>query len=309
MGTSTCVLVTSSITRALWFAKSRPSALSSTICRYKSGKSRFGLSSPQPALINLDRSEDWLLQALDLDILRDRIILPPGDLTLAGATAALRQFEQDMVQAKALSKGGACETIFVDGGSQLTDIITLVKLDEAKNPNKTYRYAERNTYIRNLFNELNESGLNVVWTSKARKVWVAEKPVPGLYSPDCHDDIPYMVDVNLQLMTELSPEGQAFYGVIGTNAFNPTLVGKRIRNLEWDTMLVLLGISTPARTSADSQIRGVAASDSDKVPIISQNAPVHTRDPPASYPGSTPSIPHFRQTAISARYNNEGTIV
>ncbi len=207
----------------------------------KSGKSRFGLSAPQPALINFDRSEDWLLQALELDILRDRIVLPPGEITLPAARAALAQFEQDMVQAKALSAGGACETIFIDGGSQLTDIITLVKLDEAKNPNKTFRYAERNVYIRNLFNELNECGLNVVWTSKARAVWVAEKKIPNLYSPDCHDDIPYMCDANVQMVTEPSPEGEVFRATIGTNAFRPELVGKSISNLTWSLLMVLLG--------------------------------------------------------------------
>ncbi len=235
----------------------------------KSGKSRFGLSAPQPALINFDRSEDWLLQALELDILRDRIVLPPGEITLPAAKAGLAQFEQDMVQAKALSAGGACETIFIDGGSQLTDIITLVKLDEAKNPNKTFRYAERNVYIRNLFNELNECGLNVVWTSKARAVWVGSEKVPNLYAPDCHDDIPFMVDVNCQMVADPAPEGQAFYGVVGTNAFNPALVGKRIRNLEWGTMLVLLGVAPPEWADGKTRIQGAHMSDSDDRQITS----------------------------------------
>jgi hypothetical protein len=209
--------------------------------RDKCGKTDFGLSAPQPALINFDRSEDWLLKKRNLDILRDRIVLPPGKLTPAAAGLALKQFEQDMVQAKALSAGGACETVFIDGGSQLTDIITLVTLDASDNKNKTFKYADRNTYIRNLFNELNESGLNIVWTSKARAVWVGENRVPNLWQPDCHADVPFMVDVNVQLVTEPSPEGLQFYGVIGTNAFNPLLVGKRIRDLTWPLLMSLVG--------------------------------------------------------------------
>jgi hypothetical protein len=211
----------------------------------KSGKSAFGLSAPQPAMINFDRSEDWLLEKKGLDILRDRIVLPQGQVTVPAAKAALAQFNQDLTQAKALAAGGACETIFIDGGSQLTDIITLVTLDESENPNKTFRYAGRNAYIRNLFNELNNCGLNVVWTSKARPVWVGDKKIPNLYSPDCHDDIPFMVDCNLQMLTEPSPEGLQFYSVIGTNAFNPQLVGKRFKDMDWNQLMVWLCQGTP----------------------------------------------------------------
>jgi hypothetical protein len=229
--------------------------------RDKCGKTDFGLSAPQPALINFDRSEDWLLKKRNLDILRDRIVLPPGTLTPAAAGLALKQFEQDMMQAKALHAAAqkpmadmtvsdvgqalrnpnGVETVFIDGGSQLTDIITLVTLDASDNKNKTFKYADRNTYIRNLFNELNESGLNIVWTSKARAVWVGENRVPNLWQPDCHADVPFMVDVNVQLITEPSPEGLQFYGVIGTNAFNPLLVGKRIRDLTWPLLMSLVG--------------------------------------------------------------------
>ncbi len=191
--------------------------------------------------------------------------MPLGELPLSAAQAALAQFEQDLKQAKAFHAAGqsviktppylqhsesipppnpnAIDSIVIDGGSLLVDIITMVKLDEAKNPNKTYRYAERNAYIKNLFNDLNESGLNVIWTSKARPVWVAEKKIPNLYSPDCHDDIPFMVDLNVQFVTEPSPEGLKFYGVIGTNAYNPGLVGKSISNLKWDLLMNLLGRS------------------------------------------------------------------
>ena len=193
---------------------------------------------------------------MELDILRDRIVMPQGAITYAKARPALTQFETDMTQAKALAKGGACETIVVDGGSQLTDIITIVTLEENENKNNTYRYATRNSYIRNLFTELNECGLNVVWTSKARPVWVNDKKL-DLIQPDCHDDIPYMVDINVQFAAEPAPEGQAFYGIIGTNAFNPTLVGKRFKDLDWKQLLVWLG-RAPGLTSetGQCQIRG-----------------------------------------------------
>jgi hypothetical protein len=223
---------------------------SSSGAGHKSGKTRFGLSAPQPAMINFDRSEDWLLQELALDILRDRIVMPPGDITLQSAQAALRQFEQDVSQAKALAKGGACETIFIDGGSLLTDIITIVKLDESTNPNTTFRYGVRNAYIKNTFNELNESGLNVIWTSKAKPLWVSNQRIAGQYVPDCHDDVPYMVDVNVQFVAEPSPEGQLFRGVIGTNGFNPKLVGKGISNLTWDLLVGLLGLGKPEEATA-----------------------------------------------------------
>ena len=210
-----------------------------------------------------------------------------------------------MAQAKALARGGACATIFIDGGSQLTDIITIVALDEAKNPNKTFRYADRNTYIRNLFNELNESGLNVVWTSKARPVWVGENRVPGLYSPDCHADIPYMVDVNVQLVAEPSPEGLQFYGVIGTNAFNPMLVGKRIRNLEWQTLLVLLGLVPLDAANGTAQIQRPTHSDSAggliEVPVSTQRGAVEDLKAPPRVPLEYLSS----QTANSARCSDE----
>jgi hypothetical protein len=199
-------------------------------------------------MINFDRSEDWLLQKMGMeDILRDRIVMPPGDITLANARAALTQFETDLTQIRAMKASGVIETVIIDGGTLLTDIITIVKLDEAENPNKTFRYAGRNAYLQNLFNELNECGLNVVWTSKARDLWVANNKVPNVYTPDCHDEVPYRVDVNMQMIAEPSPEGQLFYGLIGTNAFNPVLVGKRIPNLDWAMLMALLGRSLPIR--------------------------------------------------------------
>lgn len=233
----------------------------------KSGKSRFGLSAPQPALINFDRSEDWLVGELGLeDILRDRIVVPPaGDdrqITPAQARAALRQFEQDIAQARAFARGGAVETLVVDGGALATDIITIVTLDEATNPNSTFRYAGRNAYIRNLFNELNESGLNVVWTSKAKPMWAGNQRVPNVYQPDCYEDVPYMVDVNVQMVAEPSPAGQAFYGVIGTNAFNPALVGKRFKDLDWKQLLVWLGRAPNLREEPRGQIPARQALDS-----------------------------------------------
>jgi hypothetical protein len=214
--------------------------------RDKSGKSRFALSAPQPALINWDRSEDWLVQQLGLeDILRDRIVIPPAgasrEITVPQARMALTQFEQDIAQALAFHKGGAVDTLVIDGGSLCLDVITIVTLDEATNPNSTFRYAGRNAYIKNLFNQLNESGVNVVWTSKAKGMWAGNQRVPGMFVPDCHDDIPFMVDVNVQFVMEPSPQGAAFYGIIGTNAFNPALVGKRFANLDWAQLMVWLG--------------------------------------------------------------------
>ena len=213
---------------------------------HKSGKSRFGLTAPKPALINFDRSEDWLVQQLGLeDILRDRIVVAPvgnsREITVAQARVALTQFEQDIAQAIAFHKGGAVDTLIIDGGALATDVITIVTLDESTNPNSTFRYAGRNAYIRNLFNQLNESGLNVIWTSKAKPMWAGNQRVPGMWVPDCHDDVPFMVDVNVQLKAEPSPEGANFYGEIGTNAFNPVLVGKRIKDLNWDMLMALIG--------------------------------------------------------------------
>lgn len=60
-----------------------------------------------------------------------------------------------------------------------------------------------------------------------------------------------MVDINLQLVAEPCPEGQAFYGVIGTNAFSPVLVGKRFANLNWDLLMKLVG-RAPAEEEAAS---------------------------------------------------------
>lgn len=212
----------------------------------KSGKSRFGLSAPQPALINFDRSEDWLLEKLEMDILRDRIVVPPTGtdrtITPAAAKKAMQQAEQDIAQARALASGGAVETLIIDGGSLFLDLITIVTLDEATNPNNTFRYAGRNAYVNNLLNELNESGLNVVWTSKAKPLWVGNQRVPNVYTPDTHDNIPFLVDVNLQMVAEPCPEGQAFRGVIGTNGFRPDLVGKGVSNLTWDLLMTLLGV-------------------------------------------------------------------
>ena len=56
----------------------------------KSGKSRLALTAPKPALLNFDRSEDWLLREMGLDnILRDRITLPPGEIHPSAAKKAL----------------------------------------------------------------------------------------------------------------------------------------------------------------------------------------------------------------------------
>jgi hypothetical protein len=233
--------------------------LSSSRRCHKSGKSQLALSAPQPCLINLDRREDFLLEKMNLDILRDRIIMPPGTITPDNARAALRQFEGDMMQAKAMAKGGALDSVVIDGGSLLVDIITIVTLDESDNKNNTFKYADRNSYIKNLFNELNECGLNVVWTSKAKPVWVGERTVPNLYQPDCHAEIPYAVDINIQMVAEPSPEGLAFYGVIGTNAFNPVLTGKRFKDLDWKQLMVWLG-HTPACSASNL---GPRSSDSD----------------------------------------------
>ena len=222
----------------------------------KSGKSRFALSAPKPALINFDRSEDWLVAELGLDdILRDRIVIPPlgisREITVPQARTALGQFEQDIAQGLAMAKGGAVGTLIIDGGSLAENIITLVTLDDSDNKNNTFRYAGRNAYIRNLFNSLNEAGVNVIWTSKAKSMWVADKKVPNMYVPDCHDDIPFMVDVNIQLVAEPSPDGQLFRGVIGTNAFNPMLVGKAIGNLNWELLMKLLRMPPECADSGD----------------------------------------------------------
>ena len=214
----------------------------------KSGKSDLALSAPKPALINFDRNEDTLLDKKGLgDILRDRIVVAPAgaarDITVGQAKLALTQFEGDVEQALKLKKANALETLIIDGGSLLTDMITLVKLDESSNPNTTFRYAGRNAYIKNLFNSLNESGLNVIWTSKAKPLWVGNQRVPGQYVPDCHDDIPYMVDINVQMVFEVSPQGGIFRGVIGTNGFNMKLYGKGFTDLNWDMLMKLVGLS------------------------------------------------------------------
>ena len=212
----------------------------------KSGKSALALSAPKPALINFDRSADFLLAKTgNPDIFQDRIVVPPmlGVRTVSPAQAnlALTQFEQEVEQAKKL-RGVAIDTVIIDGGSLLVDLITIKTLDESNNQNNTYRYADRNTYIKNLFNELNESGLNVIWTSKAKPLWVNNQKT-NLYTPDCHDDIPYMVDCNIQVFTEPSPEGLKFYGEVGTNAYNPLLVGRKLANPTWDLLGTMLGLS------------------------------------------------------------------
>jgi len=127
----------------------------------------------------------------------------------------------------------------------------------SKNPNNTYRYAGRNAYIKNLFNELNESGLNVVWTSKAKPLWVNDKKIPGEYQPDVHDDIPYMVDVNVQMraVPNAAPvPGVRYEGVIGTNAFKPIATGLVIPDLTWDMLTnILLARSDGQSDSAWSE--------------------------------------------------------
>lgn len=227
----------------------------------KSGKSRFALTAPKPALINFDRSEDWLVGELGLeDILRDRIVVQPvgasREITVAQARAALTQFEQDIAQALAFAKAGQVETLIVDGGALATDIITIVTLDDSENKNNTFKYAGRNAYIRNLFNQLNEAGINVVWTSKAKAIWAGNQRVPNMWQPDCHDDVPFMVDVNVQFQMEPSPEGANFYGVIGTNAFNPVLVGKRFKNLDWAQLMVFLARAGAGSKAAIPRFKG-----------------------------------------------------
>lgn len=268
--------------------------------RHKSGKSNLALSAPKPAMINFDRSEDFLLEKTgNGDILRDRIIVPPAlgvrQVTPLQASVALTRFEQDVTQAKALSTGGAVQTLIIDGGSLLVDLITIKTLDEASNPNKTFRYADRNTYIKNLFNELNESGMNVIWTSKAKPVWVGSERVPNLYQPDCHEDIPYMVDVNVQMVTEKSPDGVNFYGVIGTNAYKPVLVDKRIRDLTWDMLWALLLGTPQGAAGGNARIHGPYASDSNHVPIANETTTV-------SYPPHTVSVPIHQHLATDGDF-------
>ena len=223
----------------------------------KSGKTALALSAPKPAMINFDRSEDYILGKMGQeDILRDRIVVPPvrgsNRITPAQARPALEAFEADVQHARQLASMGGLETLIIDGGALLTDIITIVTLDEATNPNSTFRYADRNSYIRNLFNELNESGINVIWTSKAKALWVGNQRVPNQYTPDCHDDVPYMVDFNVQCVAEPTPDGVNFYGVVGTNAFNPALTGKRILNPTWDSLMVLMGLEAPSTETPDA---------------------------------------------------------
>jgi len=202
----------------------------------------MALSAPAPCLINFDRNENWILGELGMgDILRDRIVMPAGQITEAAARRALAQFEQDMMQAKVMQGAGKCSTVIIDGGSLLLEIITLVTLADSENKNNTFKYAGRNAYVKNFFNEANESGLNVIWVSKAKPLWVGDKKIAGEYTPDCHDDIPYMCDVNMQMRAERKPPaGLNYYGVIGMNAFSDKPVGLNIANMTWDLMLNLL---------------------------------------------------------------------
>ena len=214
--------------------------------RDKSGKSRFALSAPQPALINFDRSEDWLVGELGLDILRDRIVMPPNgasrEITPAQAKVALGQFETDIQQALAFAKGGAIETLIIDGGSLVDghhhdrharrgdqpELDLPLRRPQRLHP-QPVQLAERVGRERR------------VDVRRRRRCGRATSASRTLWEPDCHDDIPFMVDVNVQFVAEPSPQGQAFYGVIGTNAFNPMLVGKRFKDLDWKQLLVWLG--------------------------------------------------------------------
>jgi hypothetical protein len=106
---------------------------------------------------------------------------------------------------------------------------------------------------------------------------VGTNRVPNLFQPDCHEEIPYAVDVNIQMVAEPSPEGLAFYGVIGTNAFNPVLTGKRFKDLNWAQLMVWLGRAAPVVEEASGnevQIRGPQSSDSNHSPTSDQIAPV-----------------------------------
>lgn len=210
----------------------------------------MSLSFPRPCLINFDRSEDELLTSLGLqDILRDRIVAPPGEIKYQTAKQLLNQFEADVAQANLLNKNdGAVETLIIDGFSLFLDLVNIVTLEESENKNNTYRYAGRNAYIKNLFNTLNASGLNVVVISKAKPMWVNNAKVQGQYIPDTHDDVPFMVDVNLQATAEpLQPGiGLNFFGVIGMNAFNPRITNMRIANLDYTVLTGLLFAPPPA---------------------------------------------------------------
>lgn len=99
-------------------------------------------------------------------------------------------------------------------------------------------------------------------------MWAGNQRVPGMWVPDCHDDIPFMVDVNVQMKAEPAPDGANFYGEIGTNAFNPALVGKRIKDLNWDMLMALIGRAGSRGEEADRQIPRCTSPDSmERCPI------------------------------------------
>ena len=208
----------------------------------KTGKSRLALTGPKPCYVNLDRPEDQLLESLGLEgILRDRIQAPPGEITYDVASILLRQVENDIDQAIKLGASGALQSLVLDGVSLYVDIVTIVTLHESKNPNTTYRYAGRNAYIKTMLNRLNSCGLNVFLLSKAKPLWVGNQRVAGEYVPDCHEDIPFLVDVNVQTRTEPeAPFGLKFYAKIGMNAFRPDLVGMNVLNPTHEILTSLL---------------------------------------------------------------------
>ena len=220
----------------------------------------MALSYPSPCLINFDRSEDSLIGSLGMEnIMRDRIVAPVGEITYPVAKQLLTQFEADVNQAKQLQQAGVVKSLIIDGGPLAEDIITIVTLEENDNKNNTYRYATRNAYITNLFNDLNESGLNAVWLSKAKPLWVNNNKVAGQYIPNCHDDIPFMVNVNIFTRTKPKPPlgiGLDFFGVIGMNSANPAVTNLEVASLDYTGILNLLWPELAVVAEAEAVVSG-----------------------------------------------------
>lgn len=189
----------------------------------KGGKTRFGLTGPQPVgILNTDRSLDDILPEFpDVDVIvkdfSNKFV--PGEELSQNEAKAL---EADFARAyRALYEARGVRTIMVDKWTTLWEVARYAEFGKASV--KAHHYVPVNLRMRGYLGMFQQHDKNLILTQDVKEEWIGEKPT-GRWIVDGFKYTPGMMQVNAFMWREETGDREFMMRIDGCS-LNAELVG------------------------------------------------------------------------------------
>lgn len=219
----------------------------------KKGKTSFALGFPPPiAFFNFDFGLREIVHKFPKIELYVVDFLPTNpELTVEHATDLLNTF---MGALDVAISDNSFNTVVIDTGTRLWQIIQKVKLDKIKKSREKkgtviypFDYADANEYFANIVSMIVNSDKYLVITHRARQKYNERGQPTGNYESQENSQMAYLVSMKVML-DDVLEEGDTknvltHFGIIESSRLNPDDVGRKIKNMSFSTLKKLYNLT------------------------------------------------------------------